>query len=163
MCIRDSDRACAVSARGIHQDWIEYVIAHSLLRLGRAEEVTVRTEPWGLQSILGVLAAIRGDRTEVERRIGLAIEGRTTFGHFHHTQYDIACIHALLGDRDSALEWLRQAARNGYPCGPLFECDPFLAALRGTEGFAKLLADLGVERQRYLDVYEEARSERSGT
>lgn len=155
------DRARAVSARGIPQDWIEYVIAHSLLRLGRIEEVSRTSEPfvgWGLHSTLGVLAAIRGDHAEVERRIGLAIEGRTAFGHFHHTQYDIACIHALGGDRDSALDWLRQAARNGYPCGPFFACDPFLQPLHGTKGFAALLEDVEAERQRCLAVYEGALS-----
>ena len=105
-----------------------------------------------------MLAALRGDRAEVDRRVALAIEGRTAFGHFHHTQYDIACIHALLGDPEKALEWLVRAARNGYPCGVFFERDPFLDVLRGTEGFAKLLADLAAERRRYLEVYEEARS-----
>ncbi|HEY3121220.1 MAG TPA: protein kinase, partial [Vicinamibacteria bacterium] len=141
--------AHGVSAWAPH-DWVEYVMAQSLLRLGRVEEVSVPSRPlsgWASQSTLGVLAALRGDRAEVERRIGLATSGRTAFGHFHHAQYDIACMHALLGDRETALDWLGQAARNGYPCGPFFERDPFLQALRGMEGFAKLLEDLAAERR----------------
>lgn len=160
------ERGRAISARGIAHDWVEYVIAHSLLRLGQTDEVSRRSEPiqsWGLHSTLGVLAALKGDGAEVERRVRMAVEGRTAFGHFHHTQYDIACIHALLGDRRSALEWLRQAAHNGYPCGPFFERDPFLQSLCDTGDFATLAANLESERQRYLLVYDAARSSARAT
>lgn len=155
------EKARAVSARGIAHDWIEYVITHSLLRLGRTEEVARQSESlqgWGLHSVLAVLAALRGDRAEVERRTGLAVQGRSGFGHFHHTQYDIACAHSLLGDRAASLDWLTQAAGSGYPCAPLFALEPFLESLRGTEGFATLLDELQTERERCRAVYENAPS-----
>jgi serine/threonine protein kinase/Tfp pilus assembly protein PilF len=135
--------ARAVQARAPHW-WVEYVSAHALLRLGRSDEVgrSIPDHREDLQSVLGLLAALRGDAGEAQRRVDLTVEHRSAYGHYHHAQYDIALIHALLGRPDQAVEWLRRAARNGYPCESFFRQDPFLASLRGEERFESLMEEL---------------------
>ena len=60
-----------------------------------------------------------------------------SFGHYHHAQYDIACIYALLGEKAAALDFLTEAAGNGFPCYSFFESDPFLESLRRESRFAR--------------------------
>ncbi|HUS36912.1 MAG TPA: hypothetical protein VM680_16325, partial [Verrucomicrobiae bacterium] len=67
-------------------------------------------------------------------------------GHFHHTEYHIACAYALLNKPDSALEWLRKSVAEGFNCYPLFQCDANLANLRTDPRFVELLAS---EKTRY--------------
>jgi TolB-like protein/tetratricopeptide (TPR) repeat protein len=152
--------ARAVVARA-PQWWTEYLIAHGLLRLGRVEEVARtadRLSGQGLQSVLGLLAALRGDAAEAERHVDVTVRQRRSLGHYHHVQYDVAVIHALLGRPEQAVEWLRQAAGNGYPCATFFRLDPLLASLQSDERFIELIGELSAERERYRQVYEGARS-----
>src|SRR4030095_1139925 len=39
-----------------------------------------------------------------------------SFGHCHHAQYALACVHGLLGDPSRAIEGLRKSADDGFPC-----------------------------------------------
>jgi serine/threonine protein kinase/lipoprotein NlpI len=71
---------------------------------------------------------------------------RRGFGHFHHTQYHIACAYALLNKPDLAIEWFRKCVSEGFNCYPLFERDANLAKLRNDPRFSNLLA---AERKRY--------------
>ena len=67
-------------------------------------------------------------------------------GHFHHTQYHIACAYALLNKKALAVEWLRKSAADGFSCYPQFECDPNLANLKDDPGFLDFRA---AEKKRY--------------
>jgi hypothetical protein len=67
-------------------------------------------------------------------------------GHFHHTQYHIACAYALLNKNDLAIEWLGKSIVGGFSCYPLFECDANLANLKTDPRFLDLLA---AEKKRY--------------
>lgn len=65
----------------------------------------------------------------------LAAEKQKGFGHFHHTAYTI--------------EWLRQAAADGFPCYPLFERDRSLDPVRKDPQFQELLARLKQQWESY--------------
>ncbi|HVT59007.1 MAG TPA: hypothetical protein VHR45_11470 [Thermoanaerobaculia bacterium] len=88
----------------------------------------------------------------------LTVQNKRSFGHFHHAQYDLACICALLGARGEAIAWLASAARNGFPCVPQFETDSFLVSIADDPSFLQLLDDLRQERDAYAQLYAELRA-----
>ena len=138
------------------------------LRLGRLEEAVRAAEVVTRQDtdevlahpILGLVAALRGETAEAHERIRLTSEGKRSFGHYHHAQYEAACVLAQLGEPEPALEWLDAAARNGYPCVPLFESDAFLEPLRGHERYRRLIEVLREERVGYARLLAAGRAER---
>jgi serine/threonine protein kinase/tetratricopeptide (TPR) repeat protein len=137
----------------------------ALLQLGKLDEAEAtlaslrRSWPDELLAypLAGLLAALRGDAAEARRQIDLTVQNRRGFGHYHHAQYDIACIHALLGDHAPAVAWLTDAARNGYPCVPLFLGDPLLASVQEHPDFKRLIDDLRREGREYEDLYRQLR------
>jgi len=140
--------------------WAYYIRAHALLRLDRDAEAAECTDRAALlfpesafyYPLRVVLAAKAGDRARAHEQMHRTIEHEKTYGHYHHTQYDIACAHALLGDTELALEWLRAAARNGYPCALHFERDTLLAPMRRSELDA-LIAEVRAEDEEYRGLY----------
>jgi tetratricopeptide (TPR) repeat protein len=141
--------------------FLEYQRAMCHIHLGRLDEaegilaeVTQRFPDDVLfPPLRGLVAAKRGNATEADRQIQIAAEEGKRYGHYHHLQYDVACIHALLGRQEQALAWLTEAAHNGYPCAPHFTRDDFLELLQGTEGFERLLGELRTESQGYARLY----------
>jgi predicted esterase len=69
---------------------------------------------------------------------GLEIE-RLTPGRAAH-QYNLACVFALGGDREAALDWLERAARNGFGRVTLLATDPDLETVRASDRFDRLAA-----------------------
>ena len=65
-----------------------------------------------------------------------------SFGHAHHTYYQIACIQALAGKREAAFEWLERSVSTGFACWPFFFSDPCLQNLRGLPEFELLVSAL---------------------
>jgi hypothetical protein len=53
-----------------------------------------------------------------------------SFGHTHHTYYNIACIHAVLGETETPMAWLERTVNSGFACWPFFRVDPYLESLR---------------------------------
>ena len=98
-----------------------------------------RSHGHGLHALV---AAHRGDGTEAQRQVEQVVASKRSFGHYHHDQYDIACVHALLGEASEAVLWLRRVAANGYPCHPFFAIDPLLDGLRREPAFAVFLEDV---------------------
>jgi len=142
--------------------WHQYILAHCLLRLGRlqgADEAAARMPDLGDEgvshghAVQALVAALRGDGAAARRGAALALSAEKAYGHFHHDQYDVACIHALLGEREEALRWLGEAARNGYPCRPFFEIDPLLASVREDPRFAALMDEIGAECAGYARLW----------
>jgi TolB-like protein/DNA-binding winged helix-turn-helix (wHTH) protein/Flp pilus assembly protein TadD len=131
---------------------IGYQTAWALLHLDRKEEAAETLTEFlkdypddsgGLYtSVQAVLAASTGNKAEAEAKIQSAIEKGKGFGHFHHTAYHIACAYALMNDRDKAIEWLKKAASEGFPCHPLFASDNYLDNLKQDPRFIALIADL---------------------
>jgi tetratricopeptide (TPR) repeat protein len=141
--------------------WSNLVLAQ--LRLGRLEEASGSIDrlsrehpdyPHAL-SLAAVLAALQGDAARARRAIQRTEQARRDVGHYHHAQYDVACAFAALGDAETALEWLRATAGNGYPCSTFFAIDPLLGPLHARPGFSSLMRELEGGRARYLRLYHE--------
>jgi hypothetical protein len=155
-------------ARHAPSVWILYQVASCQLRLGRladAEQTAKRIAQEYPGDVLthplrGLLAARRGDAAEAREQGRLTTANRTAFGHYHHAQYDLACIDTMLGEPAAAVRELHAAAENGYPCATLFESDPLLAPLHGDASFEALLERLRRERVRYHDLYVELQAGR---
>ena len=89
-----------------------------------------------------LLAARQGDGRTAQEEIRRTVAHRREFGHYHHAQYEIGCALALLGERESAVDWVVEAASFGYPCGSFFARDPLLEPLREMPRFQQLLGEL---------------------
>jgi non-specific serine/threonine protein kinase len=96
-------------------------------------------------SLQGMLHARRGQTALALDCVRKVQEKPHSFGHTHHTYYQIACVYAVLRDADKALAWLERSVYTGNPCWPLFKIDPHLDNLRSESRFQRLVADL--ERQ----------------
>jgi serine/threonine protein kinase/Tfp pilus assembly protein PilF len=121
----------------------------------RGAEYALRHQitPVRFYGVLGLVAALRGDAAGADQQVEQTLRHRKEYGHFHHAQYDIGCIYAILGQNEQAVEWLTASARNGFPCASGFRSDPLLASLRGHPPFEKLIAELEVECATYGRVY----------
>ena len=123
-----------------------------LFRLGRDRQATELIDKYlrdypadegGVgTSVRAMILAKAGKRAQAEEAMARAIELGRNFGHFHHTAYNIASAYALLGDRDRAIEFLEDAADNGFPCYPLFAKDTQLDSLRKEPRFIALMTRL---------------------
>ncbi len=126
--------------------------ATALYRLGRDGEAAAlidkflidypRDEGGVGHSVRAMLLAKAGKQREAEAAIATSLELGRTFGHFHHTAYNIASAYALLGQPEQAMQWLQQAVDNGFPCYPLLASDTQLDALRRNPQFVALLSAL---------------------
>jgi len=96
-------------------------------------------------SLQGMLHARCGQRSLALECIRKAQESPLSFGHTHHTHYQIASAYAVLGETDKAMAWLERSVDSGNPCWPFFKLDPHLENLRRDARFQRLVADL--ERQ----------------
>jgi non-specific serine/threonine protein kinase len=96
-------------------------------------------------SIQGMLHARRGQRVPALECAHKAQESPHSFGHTHHTHYQIASIYSVLGETDKAMAWLERSVDAGNPCWPFFKLDPHLENLRREVRFQRLVAAL--ERQ----------------
>ena len=145
--------------------WVRYQVALCQLRLARLDDgaqtiALMERTPREIMTfpLRALLAALRGDRAAALHAVDQTISNKRQFGHYHHAQYDLACVHALLGDADEAVTWLTAAARNGFPCAPQFKGDSFLAALANHEGFVRLLSELEEQSQSYAALFRDLRA-----
>jgi len=93
-------------------------------------------------SLEGVLYALMGRSAEALDCVTRACSNPKTFGHAHHTYYQIACTLALNGRRQPAFEWLERSVGTGFACWPFFMKDPCLQNLRGMSEFELLVSTL---------------------
>jgi len=145
----------------VSSTWTYYQLAQCQIRMGRSAQAALTTERAAREypghvlvfSMRGLLAALAGE-AEKAREHAAAVEGhKKSFGHYHHAEYDLACIHALLGEPRQAVAMLRESARNGFPCLPFFEIDPFLETARKTEDYARLRPELSKDHEAYRRLY----------
>jgi tetratricopeptide (TPR) repeat protein len=69
-------------------------------------------------SLLGVYWALLGNAKRSLQCVARACSTAKSFGHGHHTYYQLACIFALLGRHDVAFEWLERSVNTGFACWP---------------------------------------------
>jgi TolB-like protein/Tfp pilus assembly protein PilF len=145
--------------------WSGYQLALVQLQLGNvgeAEKTAAAAARHAPDDVLqfpltGLIAALRGDDEAAERQIALTVQHKKAFGHYHHAQYDVACIYARLGRPGEAMQWLTDASRNGFPCHDFFMRDRLLEPLRGRTDFAGLITEVAAERDRCRRAYYESR------
>lgn len=95
-----------------------------------------------IRSLEGVYYALTGHEEMAMDCLHKACASPKSFGHAHHTYYQIACILALLDRRETAFEWLERSVSTGFACWPFFLKDPCLENLRDLDEFEVLVSSL---------------------
>ena len=94
-------------------DWKE---AETLL--DEAEQL-IPDEPL-IFSLRGLLHALTGETEQALECISRACTSPKSFGHVHHTYYQVARSFAVLGRREDGFAWLERSASTGFACWPFF-------------------------------------------
>jgi tetratricopeptide (TPR) repeat protein len=103
-------------------------------------------------SLCGVYLALRGKADAAMECVNQACAIPKSFGHAHHTYYQIACTLALLGQTKSAFEWLERSVSTGFACWPFFVKDPCLKNLWGLAEFEVLVSALQAKYPDHLGL-----------
>ena len=93
-------------------------------------------------SLQGLSHALKGEAGPALECVTQACASPKTFGHAHHTYYQIACIYALLDRRETGFEWLERSVNSGFACWPFFMKDHCLGNLRRLPEFDLLISSL---------------------
>src|SRR5215470_422289 len=105
-----------------------------------------------ITSLQGVLYALTGNHEQALDCVARACASPKSFGHAHHTYYQIACILALTGQRKPAFEWLERSIGTGFACWPFFLKDPCLQNLRGLAEFEFVVSALQAKYPDHLGL-----------
>ena len=117
----------------------------------RVDEATqlVPNDPL-IVSLQGLLHARMGECEAAQACVALACSSPKSFGHAHHTYYQIAGTLALLGHHKTAFEWLERTVATGFACWPFFLKDPSLEPLREMPEFELLVGSLQAQYKDHL-------------
>jgi tetratricopeptide (TPR) repeat protein len=105
-----------------------------------------------IASLQGVFYALTGNESKALDYMTTACASPKSFGHSHHSYYQIACILALLGQRESAFGWLERSVSSGFACWPYFLKDPWLKNLRELSAFEVLVSSLQAKYPDHLGL-----------
>ena len=103
-------------------------------------------------SLQGLLHGLMGNGEAAIECVTRACSSPKSFGHAHHTYYQIACTLALTGRRETAFEWLERSVSTGFACWPYFLKDPCLASLRSLPEFELLITALQAKYPDHLGL-----------
>jgi TolB-like protein/Flp pilus assembly protein TadD len=103
-------------------------------------------------SLQGVFYALTGNDRKALDCLNKACANPKSFGHAHHSYYQIACILALLGRRETAFDWLERSISSGFACWPFFLKDPCLKSLRELPRFDMLVSSLQAKYPDHLGL-----------
>ena len=103
-------------------------------------------------SLQGVFFALTGQHEQALDCMMRACANPKSFGHAHHTYYQIACILALAGKRGPAFEWLERSVTSGFACWPFFLKDHCLKNLHGLPEFELLVSSLQAKYPDHLGL-----------
>ena len=117
-----------------------------------AEGVAVLPEEPMIVSLQGVLFAFTGKDEKALDCLNKACAIPKTFGHAHHSYYQIACILSLLGRREAGFEWLERSVATGFACWPHFLKDPWIQNLRELPAFDVLVSSLQAKYPDHLGL-----------
>jgi tetratricopeptide (TPR) repeat protein len=105
-----------------------------------------------ITSLRGVYYATLGKEGKALDCLTAACASPKSFGHSHHSYYQIACILALLKRREAAFEWLERSVSSGFACWPFFLKDPYLKSVRELPGFEVLVNSLQAKYPDHLGL-----------
>jgi DNA-binding winged helix-turn-helix (wHTH) protein/tetratricopeptide (TPR) repeat protein len=103
-------------------------------------------------SLQGVFFALTGRHEQALDCMMRACANPKSFGHAHHTYYQIACILALAGKPGPAFEWLERSVTSGFACWPFFLKDHCLQNLHGLPEFELLVSSLQAKYPDHLGL-----------
>ncbi|QNI32193.1 winged helix-turn-helix domain-containing protein [Alloacidobacterium dinghuense] len=103
-------------------------------------------------SLLGLYFALVGKAEQALECVARACGTAKSFGHSHHTYYQVACIYAILERREAAFEWLERSVGTGFACWPFFLKDIGLENLRTLPEFEVLVSALQAKYPDYLGL-----------
>ena len=106
------------------------------------EAVRLLPEEPLIVSLQGVFHALTDNADAAIECLTRACASPKSFGHAHHTYYQVACILAVLGRQKAAFEWLERSVSTGFACWPFFMKDTCLENLRGLPEFEVLVSSL---------------------
>jgi DNA-binding winged helix-turn-helix (wHTH) protein/tetratricopeptide (TPR) repeat protein len=116
------------------------------------EAVQLLPEEPLIVSLQGVFYAMTGNEGKALDYLTMACASPKSFGHAHHSYYQIACILGLLGRREGAFEWLERSVSSGFACWPFFMKDPHLKSLRELPAFEVLVSSLQAKYPDHLGL-----------
>jgi DNA-binding winged helix-turn-helix (wHTH) protein/tetratricopeptide (TPR) repeat protein len=116
------------------------------------EAVKLLPEEPMIVSLLGVYHALTGKTGPALACLTRACSSAKTFGHAHHTYYQVASILAVLGRPTEAFEWVERSVSTGFACWPFFMKDPWLENLRGLAEFEVLVSSLQAKYPDHLGL-----------
>jgi DNA-binding winged helix-turn-helix (wHTH) protein/tetratricopeptide (TPR) repeat protein len=105
-----------------------------------------------MTSLQGVLHASLGESETALRWMNAACTNPKSFGHAHHTYYQIARILSLLNRPKDAFAWLERSVDTGFACWPFFLKDPSLKNLRRQVQFELLVSSLQAKYPDHLGL-----------
>ncbi|MGB9334714.1 MAG: winged helix-turn-helix domain-containing protein [Candidatus Acidiferrales bacterium] len=105
-----------------------------------------------IASLQGVFYVLTGKEGKALDCLTTACASPKSFGHAHHSYYQIACMLALLGRREAAFEWLERSVGSGFACWPFFLKDPYLKNLRDLPAFEVLVSSLQAKYPDHLGL-----------
>ncbi|MGZ4897535.1 MAG: TPR end-of-group domain-containing protein [Candidatus Angelobacter sp.] len=105
-----------------------------------------------ITSLQGVFYALTGKYEQALDCMNRACASPKSFGHAHHTYYQIACILALAGQRENAFAWLERSVSSGFACWPFFLKDHCLQNLHGLPEFEILVSSLQAKYPDHLGL-----------
>jgi DNA-binding winged helix-turn-helix (wHTH) protein/TolB-like protein/tetratricopeptide (TPR) repeat protein len=103
-------------------------------------------------SLQGVFYALTGKEGKALDCLAKACASPKSFGHAHHSYYQVACILGVLGQRQAAFEWLERSVGSGFACWPFFLKDPCLKNLRELPAFEVLVSSLQAKYPDHLGL-----------
>jgi DNA-binding winged helix-turn-helix (wHTH) protein/tetratricopeptide (TPR) repeat protein len=103
-------------------------------------------------SLQGVFFALTEKHEQALDCMMRACANPKSFGHAHHTYYQIACILALAGKPAPAFEWLERSVTSGFACWPFFLKDHCLQNLHGLPEFELLVSSLQAKYPDHLGL-----------
>ena len=127
---------------------VRYLLGWSLYYEGERQRAEALLEsmiddegplPGNARATLAAIRAARGTSSEAR---ALAERVASEPELIHHGAYGLGTAYAQLRDPTTALRWLSQAARTGFPCYPWYERDPLLDPIRDDSRFANFMSDL---------------------
>jgi DNA-binding winged helix-turn-helix (wHTH) protein/tetratricopeptide (TPR) repeat protein len=93
-------------------------------------------------SLQGVYYASTGLAGKALDCLTTACASPKSFGHAHHSYYQIACILAMLERRQAGFDWLERSVSSGFACWPFFLKDAHLKNVRELPEFEVLVSSL---------------------
>ncbi len=116
------------------------------------EAVQLLPEEPLIVSLQGVYFASAGLAGKALDCVTTASASPKSFGHAHHSYYQIACTLAVLERHEAAFEWLERSVSSGFACWPFFLKDLHLKSLRELPAFDVLVSSLQAKYPDHLGL-----------